>query len=101
MRSSWIVFLSFIIVLTSAVVDPRGSVYFESEQMTSAPQFQDAFDSDSLYSANDRFGKNSHVIAQEFIPIVIIADAFDYSHHFNYYLPLYELSRKKDYFLLI
>lgn len=94
-------FLSFIIVLTTAVVDPRGSVFFESEQVTSSPQFQDAFDSDSLYSVTDRTGKNSHVIAQEFIPIVIIADAFDYHHHFNFYLPLYELSRKKDYFLLI
>jgi len=101
MRSNWIIVFAFIIALTSGAIDLRGTVVFEQDQVESAPQLKSNWESDSLYHQGERYNKDTHVIAQDFIPIVVIAEAYDLNRHFNFYFPIYNLYRQKEYFLLI
>ncbi len=54
-------------------------------------------------SHQSRFNPNAKLnyIADSFIPIVILAYNLFEDRDFAYYLPLYNLNRQKEYFLLI
>lgn len=101
MKTLWITVVAFVIAVSAAAMDMRGTVFFETDQLTSGPQIKDVIQTESFYSVTERYSKDSHLIAQDFMPIVIIAESSDLTHHFAHYLPLYDLNRQKEYFLLI
>lgn len=101
MKTLWLTIVAFVIAVSASAMDMRGTVYFETDQMTTGPQIKDVIQTESFFSPAERYSKNSNLIAQGFFPIVIIAESSDITHHFAHYLPLYNLNRQKEYFLLI
>jgi hypothetical protein len=99
MKSIWINIFAVVIALTSLTSEGT-SVNFSSEQMSSLQSIP-LWESDALKNPTEKQSEKNHVIAQDFFPIVIIASQFDSSDSFHFYLPLYNLHRQKEYFLLI
>ncbi|WP_408097627.1 hypothetical protein ACJVC5_01565 [Peredibacter sp. HCB2-198] len=99
MKLIWINFLAIIIAITSVVVD-LPAVEFNSEQLSGIHQAS-SWQSDSLRNSELRHSERTVHIAQDFIPIVLIAESVGSSAEFIHYLPIYSLARQKEYFLLI
>lgn len=99
MRSIWIHLLALVITMTSVVMEVP-VIDFNLDQMASL-QTIPSWETDSLRNPTEKIGERNHIIAEDFMPIVLIAEAQDFSYEFNHYLPLYRLYREKDFFLLI
>jgi hypothetical protein len=101
MRPNWIIILALLTALTSVMTDLRASISSASDQVTFDWTYKNELVDEALPLSSERIFKESNLIAQGFIPIVVIADEYDHNHHFAYYLPFYNLNRPKDFFLLI
>jgi hypothetical protein len=101
MKSAWIILITFIIGFTPMMTDLRAPVSFAQDALASDPALKCCLLDHAIPNGTERFTKNSHLIAQNFIPIVVIAYEHDLNNHFTHYLPLYDLNRQKEYFLLI
>lgn len=99
MKGLWLVFFAFIIALTAAIVEVP-VMNFSSDQMASVSTISD-WETGKLYHQTNKFHENTYLIAEDFIPIVVLAEDQDPDQNFLYYLPLYYLSRQKEFFLLI
>jgi hypothetical protein len=99
MRSIWVTIFAFIIAVTSIVIDFRLDD-FSHEEISSIDVVQ-AWQVDDLIHPGKKVSDNNLFIAEDFIPIVIIAEAQDSEQSFNHYLPVYQLQRQKEFFLLI
>jgi hypothetical protein len=101
MKSFWILFL--IVVMTASSLSVRRPDVIEKAQTTTERTFEQVpeWDSDVLTRDSQKHSEKTVQIAQDFIPIVVIADEIDSEQNYSHYLPLYRLHRLKDYFLLI
>lgn len=72
-----------------------------SSEQVATIQSMDSWDSHSLTTPSQKFAEAFSVIAQDFIPIVLISDHSEPAPRFDHYLPIYQLERAKEYFLLI
>jgi hypothetical protein len=95
--------IAVVIAVSSLVVDLRGSVHsFESGNLAAHDQLKSLWAEGTLpYNTGDRYSKGMKFIAQEFMPIVVLAEPTDAETSFSHYLPVYRLHRQKEYFLLI
>ena len=66
-------------------------------QLSSAPYFH----VDPITHSSQKSGTKLNPIAQNFIPVVVLAPTLYEERDFTYYLPLFAHSRTKDFFLLI
>lgn len=99
MRLIWINIIAIVIALSSLVVErPAIEANFNLlSAITSIPHYQcDTFRNDA-----QKHQEKTLQIAQDFIPIVVIAEETNALEGFAHYLPLYNLHRQKEYFLLI
>ncbi len=99
MKLIWINILAIVIALTS-LISEGPTVNFSFDQMTSLQSIP-IWESNALRNPSEKQSEKNHLIAQDFIPIVAIAPQYDVHVSFDYYLPLYNLHRQKQYFLLI
>lgn len=91
--------LAIFIALTS-VVSEGPTLDFYHEQIAQI-QSNDSWEVNSLsYNAQKHTGEKS-VIAQDFVPIVLISDHSQPLPIFDHYLPIYVQYQIKEYFLLI
>jgi hypothetical protein len=99
MKLIWINLIAIVIAISSLVVErPAIEADFNLlSSITSIPHYQ----SDVLRNDSQKHQEKTLQIAQDFIPIVVIADVTDANEGFAHYLPLYNLHRQKEYFLLI
>jgi hypothetical protein len=99
MKLVWINLIAIIIAISSLVVE-RPSVEVNVANLTAitaVPHVQ----TDPLRNDTQKHQEKTLQIAQDFIAIVVIADAPNANEGFSHYLPLYNLHRQKEYFLLI
>lgn len=99
MNHLWMKVLIFIIGLSAIVVEKpfiQGS-FAHLEVLQAVPLFQTT----ALQNHGDKKSENKIHIAEDFIPIVLIADYYDPSLSFVHYIPIYNLYRERTYFLLI
>jgi hypothetical protein len=101
MKSLWIIFFTFLIGLTSVIADLRGTIELTDDKISSASAFKSSWESGALARTEERYSKESNYIAQDFIPIVLLADTQIFKPNFIHYISLYRLYRQKEYFLLI
>src|SRR5262245_10245501 len=99
MKGIWIYFLVAIIGLSSVVIEVD-SIGFHEDQIASV-QHDLPFEIVSLRNPTQKYSEKSHLIADAFIPMVLIAESPDADQEFHHYLPLYQLYRQKHHFLLI
>lgn len=99
MKLIWINLLAIVIALTSLVME-RPSIETYTEQLSNIDQMP-VWQTDSLKNQDLKQSEKTIHIAQDFIPIVMIADTQNFERDFIHYLPLYNLHRQKEYFLLI
>lgn len=99
MKFIWINLLAIVIALTSLVME-HPSVESFDEQLTAISQLP-IWQTDSLRNQEIKHSEKTIHIAQDFIPIVVIADFQNAHNDFHHYLPIYSLVRQKEYFLLI
>jgi hypothetical protein len=99
MRLIWINIIAIIIAISSLVVEkPSIQADFSlPSSLTLVPHFN----SDILRNDSQQHQEKNLQIAQDFIAIVLIADSIDANEGFAHYLPLHNLNRQKEYFLLI
>jgi hypothetical protein len=98
MRLFWINILAIVIAFSSLLLQAP-SVDFGHDQLASI-QANPSWQSDALKNPNEKNSEKSQYIAQDFTPIVVLADFQDFTG-FQYYIPIYNLHRQKEYFLLI
>jgi hypothetical protein len=91
---------AFLIFLTSILVEIPKNTSFDGSHSASVLK-SSVWKSESVTSFASQFDKRDHFIAQDFNPIVLLADTTNQIHFSSYYLPIYKLHRQKDYFLLI
>jgi len=99
MRLIWINILAVVIAISSLVVE-RPSIQADfsiPSSLSSIPHL----DSDILRNDSQTSQQKSIQIAQDFIAIVVIAEATDANHGFLHYLTVYNLKRRKDFFLIV
>ncbi len=102
MNFLWLNLIAVLIAVSSLVVDLRGSVSYEGENLTAEAQLKSLWEEGTMfYAQSERQSKSTHVIAQGFFPIVVLAEPTDAEANHLHYLPLYDLHRQKEYFLLI
>lgn len=99
MKLIWINVLAIVISLSSLLSDGP-SVNFNYDQITTIQNIP-LWHSDALKNPSEKNTEKNHLIAQNFIPIVVISHGHVDAGSFHYYLPLYSLNRQKEYFLLI
>lgn len=75
-------------------------VDFHSDLMTSI-QHSPQCDSDYLRNPHENLSQGNHFIAEGFIPIVLISDHSEPAKIFDHYIPLHDLKRTKEFFLLL
>ena len=99
MRLIWINIIAIVIAFSSLVVEkPSIEADFNLlSAITTIPHYQ----SDALRNDTQKHQDKTLQIAQDFIPVVVIAEITDANEGFSHYLPLYNLHRQKEYFLLI
>ena len=99
MRLIWINLIAIIIAFSSLVVE-RPSVQPDFS-LPASLSLESHLQFDDLRNDSLSHHEKSLSIAQDFIPIVVIADEPDADLGFFHYLPIYKLHRQKEYFLLI
>ncbi len=99
MKLVWINVIAIIIAISSLVVE-RPSVQADFS-LPAAFSIESHLQFDDIRNDSVAHHEKNSVIAQDFIPIVVIADEPNADSGFLHYLPLYNLQRPKDYFLLI
>ena len=85
---------------TSVLVGIPKSYAFHMEQLSSTPQLS-LLTGEPITSRPKKIDSEINYIAQDFMPIVMIANAPDHLHFFSYYLSTYNLQRQREYFLLV
>jgi hypothetical protein len=102
MNLIWLKLIAVLIAVSSLVVDLHGPVSYEGVNLDSETQLKSLWEVGTMfYAQSERHSKTTHVIAQDFLPIVVLAEPTDAKSNFHHYLPLYDLHRQKKYFLLI
>jgi hypothetical protein len=100
MKPIYFILLTLLVGMTSVLSRLPKAYACHSEQLSSPPQLS-LWKIEPLTNRQKKFDTEINYIAQEFIPIVIIADAPDHLHFFKYDLAVYNLKRQKQFFLLI
>lgn len=85
---------------TSVLVGIPKSYAFHTEQLSSTPQLS-LLTGEPISSRPKKIDSEINYIAQDFMPIVMIANAPDHLHFFTYYLSTYNHQRRREYFLLV
>ena len=101
MRLFWLNFLAVIITAVSFQVIDQRCIDYHSVDQIGAISGVATWDLNPLKEADHKSSLKQHYIAQDFIPIVTIASSYPHSKDFVHYLPIYNLTREKNYFLLI
>jgi hypothetical protein len=99
MRVLWINVLALMIALTAFVSDGP-AIQYDYEMISTLQQIPQ-FQTNALKNDSQKHHEKTVHIAQDFIPIVVIADGIDFVNTFIHYLPIHSLVRQKEYFLLI
>lgn len=99
MRLIWINIIAIVIAISSLVVE-RPAIEADFSLPSSLSQISH-IQSDILRNDSQKNQDKNLQIAQDFIPIVVIAQEQDANQGFAHYLPFYKLHRQKEYFLLI
>ena len=99
MRLIWINIIAIVIAISSLVVE-RPSIETDFSLPASLTQISH-LQNDILRNDSQKKEAKNYQIAQDFIAIVVIADAPNANKGFYHYLSLYNLHRQKEYFLLI
>lgn len=84
----------------SAIMSEKPSLeeaYAHLDAVQKVPLFLD----NDVKNNNETNLDKKFYIAEDFIPIVLIAESVDLSQAYIHYLPIYNLHRKKEFFLLI
>ena len=89
-----------ILIAISAINVETPSVEGGFEAISSIQQVP-FFVSTALSNDSKKNSEKTLHIAQDFISVLLIADALNPNLEFVHYLPLYNLLRQKEYFLLI
>lgn len=91
--------LCLLIFVSSVVMDGSPLKYeFHGEaSLIERPLIQP----DTLKNDSKKSYSSHHVIAQDFIPIILIAETIVTNLDYLHYLPVYRSARQKEYFLLI
>lgn len=100
MRRAWIYLIAFFIGLSALIAEKpflRADFNQISETLQSAPLLQNTALKDEVKHRHEK----TMYIAQDFIPFVLIANALNPNVDFVHYIPLFNLLRQKEYFLLI
>jgi hypothetical protein len=100
MKPIYFLLLTLLVGMTSVLSGLPKAYGCHSEQLSSPPQLS-LWKIEPLTNRQKKIDTEINYIAQEFIPIVIIADAPDHLHFFKYDLAAYNLKRQKQFFLLI
>ncbi len=102
MNFIWLNLFAVLLAVSSHVVDLRDSVSYQGVNLDAETQLKSLWEEGTMfYAQSERHSKSTHVIAQDFLPIVVLAEPTDAESNFHHYLPLYDLHRQKEYFLLI
>ncbi len=102
MNYIWLNLIAVFIAISSLVVDLRGSVSYEGVNLEAETQLKSLWEEGTMfYAQSERNSKTTSFIAQDFVPIVVLAEPTDAKANYHHYLPLYDLHRQKEYFLLI
>lgn len=99
MRFVWINIIAVIIAISSLVVErPAISCDFTAtKSLTQIPHFS----IEVLRNDSHQQQKNSLHVAQDFIPIVVLAYETNANHGYIHYISLFEQSRTNHHFLLL
>lgn len=99
MKFAWMHILAMIVAFSSLVLDTPAITYDDKELsfISEVPQFF----SNALKDDTKKHSEKTLHIAQDFIPILVIAAPLNHNNSYTHYLPIYGLFRKKRYFLLI
>ncbi len=100
MKPTYFLLLTVLVGMTSVLSGLPKAYAYHSEQLSSPPQLS-FWKIEPITNRQKKIDTKINFIAQEFIPIVIIADAPDHIDFFKYYLAAYNLKRQKQFFLLI
>jgi hypothetical protein len=100
MKFVWINVIAIIIAFSSVVLE-RPSVYSGSSSIIETLQSIPFLQSDVLRDVFSKHTEKTVRIAQDFFPIVTIADSECVTTTFFHYFPIYSQVRQKEYFLLI
>ncbi len=94
------VLFTLLIAITPVLVEiTDGSTVHDGH--ISLPSHFSFWKSESLSNRSTKIDTKNNFITHKFVPVVIISGAPDHFHFFSYYLPIYDLHRQKDFFLLI
>jgi hypothetical protein len=101
MKTFWLNFIVMVMTVASfQFLDHRNSSDFSSDKIETLSAIDD-WNLNTLKEADSKSGLKHSYIAQEFISIVALTQSQSTSIHFGHYLPIHNLIREKDYFLLI
>jgi hypothetical protein len=100
MKDLYLLLFTLLMATTSVLVSIPKSYAFHMEQLSPTPQYS-LLKGEPVSSRPKKMDSEINYIAQDFMPIVMIANAPDHLHFFSYYLSTYNLERQKEYFLLI
>lgn len=99
MRSLLIGLFAVLIALTSIAIEVP-SFDFSDTKITSI-QTEPTWQSDFLLNPGKKLSGKTHIIAENFIPMVLIADELDADQLFYHYLSFFKLHQIKEFFLLL
>lgn len=99
MKFFWVHVLAFLIAMSSLAAEAP-IVEFEIDELSSVAQLP-YWQTSALINSSKKHAEKNFPLAQDFIPILLIAETPDSNQGFVHYLPLYDLVRQKEYFLLI
>jgi hypothetical protein len=100
MKPIYFLLLTLLVGMISVLSGLPRAFACHSEQLSSPPQLS-LWKIDPLTNRQKKVDTKINYIAQEFIPIVIIADASDNLNFPDYYLSAHNHNRQKEFFLLI
>lgn len=101
MKGVWLNFLALIIAMMTFDFHGQVSIDYSSNNQVEAFRPLPIWDLDPLKSPSETCTIKFNYIAQNFIPIVTIAQMTIHEQEFAYYLPIFSFNREKAYFLLI
>jgi hypothetical protein len=101
MRTFWLNFIVVVMTVASfQFIEQVNFSNFSADEIESLSAI-DGWGLSSLKEADCKTNLNHSYIAQNFIPIVTLAQTEITSIDFDHYLPVHNLIGEKDYFLLI
>lgn len=100
MRPVWISLIALLITITSVMTEVPSHLHFNTESHPSLETLP-SWEAEFLLSPGKKLTEKHHLIAEGFIPIVLIADEQDPKESFIHYISVYNLQRPKEFFLLL